>query len=219
MASQIDPTKPADGVPANKADLRGNLQAAKDEIESLQSGKTDVGHQHALVDVTDAGALAGLNQVDTAQIADAAVTAAKIAVDAIGADQLQDGIPIDMQDQLLTRPELKDYSEASTTPAVSGGALTLDLETGNVFDVLLTQNVTSLNLLNAPASGRAGAATLILRQDATGGRTVAWPGSVKWPGGAPPAASSAANAMDVYAFITRDGGVTWFGFLGGKDFS
>lgn len=36
MASAIDPTRPADGVPAEKADLRGNLQAAKDEIEALQ---------------------------------------------------------------------------------------------------------------------------------------------------------------------------------------
>lgn len=38
MASLIDPTKPADGVPAVKADLRANLQAAKDEIEALQAG-------------------------------------------------------------------------------------------------------------------------------------------------------------------------------------
>ena len=36
MASTIDPTKPVDGVPAVKADLRANLQAAKDEIEALQ---------------------------------------------------------------------------------------------------------------------------------------------------------------------------------------
>lgn len=36
MPSSIDPTKPADGVPAVKADLRANLQAAKDEIEALQ---------------------------------------------------------------------------------------------------------------------------------------------------------------------------------------
>jgi hypothetical protein len=39
MSSAIDPTKPADGVPAVKADLRNNLQAAKDEIEALQAGK------------------------------------------------------------------------------------------------------------------------------------------------------------------------------------
>jgi hypothetical protein len=279
MASAIDPTKPVDGIPAVKSDLRDNLQTAKDEIEALQSGKADLGHQHVLVDVTDAGALAGLHQVGTGAIADGAVTTAKIAsgavseskiadaaitqtkiavgavteskiadaaitqtkiaagaitagniadgaitqskiaADAIGAAQLQDGIPINMQDQVLTRPELKDFSEASATPAISAGALTLNLETGNVFEVTLTGNVTSLTLANPPAAGRAGSATLILRQDATGGRTLAWPASVRWAGGMPPIVSPAANAVDIYAFLTRNGGATWFGFPGGRGFS
>jgi hypothetical protein len=53
VASQIDPTKPADGVPAVKSDLRTNLQAAKGEIEGLQAavaGKAESGHVHALAD-------------------------------------------------------------------------------------------------------------------------------------------------------------------------
>lgn len=37
MVSAIDATKPADGVPASKADLRSNLSAAKSEIETLQA--------------------------------------------------------------------------------------------------------------------------------------------------------------------------------------
>jgi hypothetical protein len=37
MVSAIDPTKPLDGVPAVKSDLRNNLQAAKTEIEALQN--------------------------------------------------------------------------------------------------------------------------------------------------------------------------------------
>ena len=40
LGSRIDPTKPIDGVAASKADLRANLQAAKDEIEALQRGVT-----------------------------------------------------------------------------------------------------------------------------------------------------------------------------------
>lgn len=36
MVSAIDATKPADGIPASKADLRGNLATAKGEIEALQ---------------------------------------------------------------------------------------------------------------------------------------------------------------------------------------
>jgi hypothetical protein len=202
MASSIDPTKPTDGVPSVKLDLRNNLQAAKTEIEALQAGKADLGHQHLLGDITDAGALAAKDVVDAGDIAAGAL----------------DGMPIDMQDQQLTRPELKDFSETSTTPAVSAGALTLDLETGNVFEVTLNEDVTTLALANPPAAGRAGSCTLILRQDATGGRTLAWPGSIRWPAGNPPAISVAANAADVFAFVTTDGGTTWYGFLGGKDF-
>jgi hypothetical protein len=88
-----------------------------------------------------------------------------------------------------------------------------------VFDVTLTANVTSLTLANPPTAGRAGSATLIVRQDATGGRTLAWPSSVSWAGGTPPVVTPAANAVDIYAFITRNGGATWFGFPGGQDFS
>jgi hypothetical protein len=37
MPSQIDPTKPTEGM-ASTADVRANFQAAKDEIEALQGG-------------------------------------------------------------------------------------------------------------------------------------------------------------------------------------
>ena len=309
MVSAIDPTKPVDGVPAVKLNLRNNLQAAKTEIEALQVGKADTAHQHLVGDLTDVGALATKNvvaaadiaagavttskladaavttikladgavitaklpdgavtapkladaavttaklpdgavttpklpdgavtapkladaavtmakladgAVTTAKLVDGAVTQAKLATGAVGAAQLQDGIPINMQDQLLIRPQLKDVSETSTTPAVSAGTLILDLETGNVFQVTLTGNVTILTLANPPASGRAGACTLILKQDATGGRTLAWPSSVLWAAGMRPLVTPAANAVDIYAFVTRDGGVTWYGFPGGQGFS
>jgi hypothetical protein len=124
-----------------------------------------------------------------------------------------------MQGALLSGAELIDYAETSPTAAISAGVLTLNLDTGSVFDVVLSANLTSLILANPPATGRAGSATLILRQDATGGRTVAWPSSVLWSGGTAPVVTPAANAIDVYAFVTRNGGATWLGFPGGQDFS
>jgi hypothetical protein len=157
--------------------------------------------------------------VITSKLADAAVTQEKIADGAVDASKLQPGIPINMQDAVLRAPELRDYAETSPAPEISSGTLTLDLETGNVFEVILTQNVTSLILAHPPAAGRAGSCSIILRQDATGGRTRTWPSPVKWAGGAPPPITSAADAVDVYALITRDGGATWFGFPGGQDFS
>lgn len=38
LGSRIDPSKPEDGIPAEKSVLRANLQAAKEEIETLQRG-------------------------------------------------------------------------------------------------------------------------------------------------------------------------------------
>ena len=90
MPSQIDPTKPVDGAPAIKADLRANLQSARDEIEALQTGKTDFGHQHVLADVTDSGALAGKDMVESADIAAAAITTDKLATAAVGVNQIAD---------------------------------------------------------------------------------------------------------------------------------
>ena len=170
MASAIDPTKPADGVPAQKADLRANLLAAKREIEMLQ--QTKIGR----------------------------------------------GEPIDMQGQQLIRAQLKGISETSPTLSVTKGTLTVDVKAGNVFEATLTEDIVSLILTNPPAAGLASASCLIIKQDDRGGRTLAWPSSIRWPGGNRPIVSAAKNAVDFYVFITRDGGVTWYGFVGGQDF-
>ena len=39
--------------------------------------------------------------------------------------------------------------------------------------------------------------TFIITQDATGGRTLAWPANIKWPGGQAPVLSTAANRVDI----------------------
>jgi hypothetical protein len=203
--------KIADGAVATAKLANAAVTSAKIGSNAVDNGKIAAGTVTA--DKIATGA------VSTVKLADGAVTSAKIAAGAVGASQLQDGIPINMQGALLSGPELRLYSETSPVPTISAGALTLDLATGNVFDVTLTQNVASLILANPPAVGRAGSATLILKQDATGGRTLAWPSSVRWAGGTPPLVTLAANAVDVYAFITRNGGATWFGFPAGQGFS
>ena len=132
---------------------------------------------------------------------------------------LDDSEVLNAQDGVLQRPEIKDYAETRTTPSSSSGTLTIDLTNGNVFEVTLTENVTTLTLSNPPASGKAGSLTLILKQDATGGRTFAWPAAVKSAGGTDPVISSAANAVDIYSLLTTDAGTTWYVFTGGKAFA
>lgn len=122
---------------------------------------------------------------------------------------------VNMQDNLLTRPLLKDYGEEVATDSDSGATHTIDLTTGNVHDLTLTANCT-LTFSNPTASGDACSFTLILRQDGTGSRTVTWPASVDWPAATAPTLSTAAAAVDVLTFVTVDGGTTWLGFVAGQ---
>lgn len=125
---------------------------------------------------------------------------------------------LNFADQQAVRPEIKDYAETAATNATSGATATIDLESGNVHDVTLTDNCT-FTFSNPPATGKAGSFTLILRQDGTGSRTVTWPASVDWPEGTAPTISTAASAVDVLVFVTVDGGTTWLGMLAGAAFS
>lgn len=73
---------------------------------------------------------------------------------------------------------------------------TFNFANANMQEITLTANVTSSTFSN----GVAGALyVLIVKQDATGSRTVAWPAAVKWSGGTVPT-SSGANKVDVYRF-------------------
>lgn len=122
---------------------------------------------------------------------------------------------VNHEDNILQRAELKDCAQTLTT-ANSTTAYTIDLENGNVCNITLTANCT-FTFSNPPASGKAGSFTLILRQDATGGRTTTWPASVDWPGGTAPTLTTAANAVDILVFTTIDGGTTWLGVAQGLD--
>jgi hypothetical protein len=122
-----------------------------------------------------------------------------------------------LADNELARPLLKDYAEAVTSPAISSGTLTLNLEQGNVFTVSLNANIATLTISNPPASGRAGSFTLIFTADGTA-RAVTWGGAIQWPGGTAPTLTSANGKVDVLTFITTDGGTTWRGFVSGQNY-
>lgn len=99
----------------------------------------------------------------------------------------------------------------------TGTSKTIDLQTGNVFTATLTGNVT-FTLSNPIATGSS-SFTLILTNDATPSRTVAWSGgSFLFPGGAASLSrSTAANAIDVWVFFTPNGGTTWYGNIAMKN--
>jgi len=123
---------------------------------------------------------------------------------------------VNLQDNELIRPVLRDYGETSVS-ANSSTSYTVDLTTANVFDITMTGNCTFI-FSNPPASGTGGSFTLILTQDGTGSRTATWPAAVKWAGGtAPTLTTTLTTGMDVLSFVTVDGGTTWLGFAAGLD--
>lgn len=101
--------------------------------------------------------------------------------------------------------------------AVNQGSLsgteTLDLSAGMSFYGELTGN-TTFAFSEVPAAGFL-VLTLRVKQDGTGGRTITWPGSVSWAGGAP-VISTAADAVAVFRLYSIDGGTAWFGVVEGS---
>ena len=104
--------------------------------------------------------------------------------------------------------------EESTAITSSSNAATLDLHTGTNFTHTLTEDVT-YTFSNSGASGRASAFTLKVTQDSTA-RTITWPSSVDWKNSNAPTLSTGSGEVDVFVFVTYDGGTTYYGFAAGQ---
>ena len=109
---------------------------------------------------------------------------------------------VNMADQIVQRPVLKDYGEVK----VAMSAHDVDLELGNVFTYTLSGGQT-VTFTNPPASGTAGSFTMIVTNG--GSATLTWPTSVDWPAGTAPALT--ASGVDLIFFTTIDGGTIWYG--------
>lgn len=109
------------------------------------------------------------------------------------------------------------YADTVVALGNTSTAINLDVVSGGVFTATLTGNATIT--LRYPVSSGASSFTLILTNDATPGRTVAWAGgSFKFPGGAASLSrTTTANAVDIWVFFTPDGGTTWYGNIAMKN--
>ena len=116
---------------------------------------------------------------------------------------------INMADNVLQRPELKDYSETKVAMAAND----VDLSAGNVFTKTIS-GAQTLTFSNPPATGKAGAFTLILTNG--GSATVTFinsTGTVKWAAATAPTLTAA--GVDVLTFTTIDAGTIWYGIASG----
>lgn len=121
---------------------------------------------------------------------------------------------LNMADQFLTRPKIKDYSEVAVVTASVSGNTSINVENGNVIQHTLSDAV-AYTVSNPSASGTACSFTLIIIQPAAA-KAVTWFSNIKWPGGTLPDIATN-NGIFIFTFVTLDAGTTWYGFLSGND--
>ncbi len=90
-----------------------------------------------------------------------------------------------------------DYYSPTVVNGNCTGAVTINWSLGNTQHCVLTGNVT-FTFTNGNSGGNY---RIILKQDATGSRTVTWPATVRWGATGLPTLSTAANATDYVGFI------------------
>ena len=91
----------------------------------------------------------------------------------------------------------KQYVLTMPTAITAATITTIDLSTGNLIEVTLGANITTLTLTN-PSKGTY---LIKLKQDATGSRTVSFPGAWLWAGGTAPTVTATANKTDFVTLV------------------
>jgi hypothetical protein len=118
---------------------------------------------------------------------------------------------LNMQDNLVQRPELRDWSETKQNVTAVASS-TIDLTLGNVILLSQAVSITTLAFSNSSPTNRCMTVTLIRQHDATANvYTIAWPASVKWPASTAPTLTQTANSTDIFMFQTVDAGTKWYG--------
>jgi len=103
----------------------------------------------------------------------------------------------------LSKYQPKEYFRQQTIRTLdlqeSGGYVSWDLDKSNVARITLNGDY----IVNNPTNMKDGGTyILILKQDSTGGRSITFDSSFKWPGGTAPSLTATANAIDIVSFVS-----------------
>ena len=135
---------------------------------------------------------------------------------------------IDLNSNLLKEVEFRNYFEtkatASTTTVGMATYLLCDLSSSNVFTFSISGGaISGISVTNIPSKANTSVGfTIVITNGAalsSFNYDVFVSGSVKWAGGTPPTYTTTIGNTDIISYVTYDGGTTWYGFVGGLDFS
>jgi hypothetical protein len=102
-------------------------------------------------------------------------------------------------------------ASALTAAVSASGTTNIDLSLGNAFDVTMNAN-TTFTFTSAPSGTNLRTFTIVTT-NAGSGYTLAFPANVKWAGAQVPTRTTATGAIDVWTFVTKDAGTTYYGSL------
>lgn len=106
---------------------------------------------------------------------------------------------------------LTDYAVQAQLPNWSG-AVSVNLDLGNVVQPTLQGDVTSVSITGWPSAGTEGKLVLYIPQGATPYTITGWPAGVKWLGAQPPQLTNTTGNVDIIVLTSIDGGTTILGF-------
>ena len=109
------------------------------------------------------------------------------------------------------------FSDKVVALGDTGSAITIDCNDANVFTATLNGNCTFTLATPNGVSNRATSFTLVLTNDSTPGRTVAFAGGTFYYPGGIINRTTDANATDIYFFFSPDGGTSWYVTLPAKN--
>lgn len=139
----------------------------------------------------------------------AVVAATDTVLAAVGKLQAQVSLRATIDAPSFTNTATFQGVKETLTTANTGTAYTVANTAASILDLTLTGNC----VLTFPTPAAGGQFTLLLKQDATGSRTVTWPSTVRWAGGTAPTLTATAGRTDVVTFLSD--GTYWLGFVGG----
>jgi hypothetical protein len=99
---------------------------------------------------------------------------------------------------------------------IQSNSVVLELSAFSYFLVNLNANISSMTFRNPKVAPQITSFALQLSADGTA-RSVAWPASIRWPGGTAPTITSTANKVDTFAFFSYDSGISYYGFATGTN--
>lgn len=113
--------------------------------------------------------------------------------------------------------DIQNFNEAVDQQTGISGSTTLNLGNYNNFHYEINGDV-GISLSGVSTNPAGNSFSIAIKQDSTGNHSVtSWPNGVIWTDGAEPNSTGLANTVNLYTFVTFNGGSTWIGMVAAEE--